>query len=300
MIGVFLAMPIGVALMMVGGHERWMGPTDVALKYGAALLVPVAGVVAFGGRLKSLVLGFRNILDVLLDVDNYLREQPCTSAPRARICARFASVLRYVYARYDAVVIVAHSQGTVIAADLLRFLVAADCGALDPSLSRPPKTPIYLFTMGSPLRQLYGLRFPHLYRWARHGLSRGSMKRTDEIASTTGPDPAELDVSIWVNAYRSGDYIGRYLWRPDACDFAYEIEAMKIVQPWRRSNAAPFSSVNRAPGNRREFCIGAGAHTHYWDRTAPQVALQLDELVSFAAQGKTSLDPPPVSRRVEV
>ena len=299
-VGVFVAMPVGVALMLVQGHERWMGPTDLALGYGATLLVPVAGLVAFGGRLKALALGFRNILDVLLDVDNYLREQPAASAPRARICARFASLLRYVYPRYDAVVIIAHSQGTVIAADLLRFFVAADCAALDPTLARPPRVPVYLFTMGSPHRQLYGLRFPHLYRWARHALAPGSMRRSDDIVATTGPDPAELDVSIWVNAYRSGDYIGRHLWRPDGCEFAFEIGNAPIEQPWRLSDAPPFASVNRSPGNRREFCIGAGAHTHYWDRTAPQVARQLDELVSYAAAGKTSLDPPPAAARVQV
>ena len=31
--------------------------------------------------------------------------------------------------------------------------------------------------------------------------------------------------------------------------------------------------------NRREFCIGKGAHQHYWDGTAPQIALELDALI---------------------
>jgi hypothetical protein len=42
------------------------------------------------------------------------------------------------------------------------------------------------------------------------------------------------------------------------------------------------SEVETPPGNRREFCLGRGAHTHYWDETAPQVALELDRLVTKA------------------
>lgn len=28
-----------------------------------------------------------------------------------------------------------------------------------------------------------------------------------------------------------------------------------------------------------EFCIGAGAHTHYWDDTAPDIAQALNALI---------------------
>jgi hypothetical protein len=27
---------------------------------------------------------------------------------------------------------------------------------------------------------------------------------------------------------------------------------------------------------RREFCLGAGAHTHYWDGTSDEVAAEID------------------------
>ncbi len=33
---------------------------------------------------------------------------------------------------------------------------------------------------------------------------------------------------------------------------------------------------------RREFCIGAGGHTHYWDETAPDIAYELDRLIRDA------------------
>jgi hypothetical protein len=32
------------------------------------------------------------------------------------------------------------------------------------------------------------------------------------------------------------------------------------------------------------MCIGIGAHTHYWDRTAPDVAAALETLIEDPAQ----------------
>jgi hypothetical protein len=32
-------------------------------------------------------------------------------------------------------------------------------------------------------------------------------------------------------------------------------------------------------GLREEMCIGAGAHQHYWDQSAPDIAEKLDELI---------------------
>src|SRR5207244_10718736 len=72
--------------------------------------------------------GASGALDVLLDVDNYLRQHPKKNTPRARIAERCASLLRFVLDskecghEYGQVVIIAHSQGTIITADLLRFL----------------------------------------------------------------------------------------------------------------------------------------------------------------------------------
>jgi hypothetical protein len=33
-------------------------------------------------------------------------------------------------------------------------------------------------------------------------------------------------------------------------------------------------------GDAAEMCIGLGAHTHYWDHTAPDIRDQLDYLIS--------------------
>jgi hypothetical protein len=135
--------------------------------------------------------------------------------------------------------------------------------------------------MGSPLRQLYGLRFPHLYAWARHELRETWTDPATKIDQATPPDPEKLDVQVWVNAYRSGDYVGRYLWRPEQCTFLYATVDGPITQPWSIATYKKVvASTTAAPVTRREFCIGAGAHTHYWDRTAPQIAVQLDELIA--------------------
>src|SRR5207253_10762039 len=104
----------------------------------------------------------RPALGMILDVDNYLRESPDDATPRARITERFVSLLRYVGRRsFDRVVIISHSQGSVVSADLLRLLthgVTPDTSLVSPERFR-------LVTMGCPLRQLYGANFPYLYAW---------------------------------------------------------------------------------------------------------------------------------------
>jgi hypothetical protein len=107
------------------------------------------------------------------------------------------------------------------------------------------------------LRQLYSLRFPHQYAWARHNSAAWAGEY---------PDPAHLGIAQWVNAYRSGDYVGRYLWHPDTGD-----------DQWKFRDYA-----DKGNNSRREFCIGPGDHTHYWDKTAPAIAKELDRLIGDA------------------
>jgi hypothetical protein len=223
------------------------------------------------GPFRFLALGFRSALDIALDVTNWLRMHPLHRNPRARICARYASLLRHVCewqhpldgSRYGAVVIVAHSQGTVITSELLAFLKKAGhpgLARLDPS--HGDHLPVYLLTVGCPLRQLYGLRFPHLYAWARHG---------DASWPGATPAPDDLGVRHWFNAYRSGDYVGRYLWHPDTGTGRWDDD--------RRAHPA-----HPAPPDLAEQCLGAGAHTHYFDETAAEVGVILDTLISAACR----------------
>ncbi len=77
-------------------------------------------------------------------------------------------------------VIVSHSQGTVITADLMHYLRARSLALNEPNVLNTPRQAaasarelggwlgedrVKLLTMGSPLRQLYAARFPVPYRW---------------------------------------------------------------------------------------------------------------------------------------
>jgi hypothetical protein len=182
-------------------------------------------------------------------VDNWLREHPRDANPTARICARYASLLGYINQwrgeegkGYDALIIFAHSQGTVITADLLRFLRTEQQSNphFDSSLSKLfPEIPIYLFTVGCPLRQLYALRFPYLYGYAP--------VNEDEV----NPNPKDLGVCQWINAYRSGDYVGRHLWRNDPWKPVTESLSLAAWNPptglpqnvWHQDNRFDFLSA---------------------------------------------------------
>jgi hypothetical protein len=119
--------------------------------------------------------------------------------------------------------------------------------------SKNADLPVTFFSMGSPLRQIYSIRFPHLYEWVR--------QPNDDAVQQEKPDPAELGVRKWINAYRTGDYVGRVLWRSENNE-----------ESWR-------VAVHDFSSERRELCIGAGAHTHYWDATARSIAEELNRIV---------------------
>ena len=181
--------------------------------------------------------------------------------PKARIFNRYASLLRYIHhganpklptQDYGAIIIIAHSQGTVISADVLRVLTRTYAtpqnnksqdpnmdAELDPSMN-PTGLPVYLYTMGSPLKQLYNNAFPCLYDWMDH---------LDHLQN--------FGLKHWKNTYCTGDYVGRSLW------------------------AEPSESP---PTGFKEQCLGAGAHTHYWDNTFPEVAQSLDQMILELAQ----------------
>lgn len=262
------------------------------------LVASTTSLIAFRGRLNKLLLGFRSLLDVILDVDNYMRTRPVDDNPSARIYSRYVSVLRYLcnwedpqdQRGYDAILVVAHSQGTAITADLLRFLNYETKRATDPALARlvSGDLPIYFFTMGCPLRQLYGLGFPHLYNWARHyDKTPWTLKphKPLSIDQKQKPNPKKLlGVRRWVNTFRSGDYVGRYLWRGDCCDYQWRkpTQRGKDDTTWTSDRDLPVYISEDEHHTRREFCLGAGAHTRYWDGTSDEVAAEIDILIREA------------------
>jgi len=225
--------------------------------------IAISATAIYGVGLKYL----GTVLDTLLDVDNYLRTSPADLAPRAKV------------------VVVAHSLGTLVTTDLFRYLHRTGLAAQDRTLAPfgfgqkhgQAAIPIYLMTMGSPLRQLMNRFFPHLYWWLT---DRPDNSLGNSLGPAAGvPIPAinpqdlprtdEMRVKGWLNIYRSGDYVGRSLW----------------IGQWLRHNAttsyhhpaAIAMDVNR---ERAEMCIGLGSHTHYWDRTAPDVGAALDKLIT--------------------
>ena len=269
--------------------------------FAASAIVLLTAVAKFGG----------SALDLVLDVDNYLSTGPIEATPTARILERYASLFRYLsnYSEsgrgYDACVIVAHSLGTTITADILRVLhrqacgeegdrlAASSLGPLDSELrgifgrtagkgsTGQSRVPLYLFTMGSPLRQLMNRFFPHRFWWVRDEPDNGRAPLPDaaptlprDKVAGRDPSPAKLGVQQWSNAYRSGDYVGRGVW---------------LDEWYQRTDGKPGSGGYPEPisfsadATRWEACIGLGAHTHYWDGTAPDIATRLDELIVMAA-----------------
>lgn len=292
-VGMVVVMPLGeiVTFVIRAKHVSWAPrlqdfSTELLVWAGRFLVVGVTSLVAFRSRLKSLLLQLHNGLDVALDVDNYLREHPRGRTPRARIVARYTSLLRHVLAQNcDRVVIVAHSQGTVITADLLRYLwwhERQSPGYLERAgLARLRDVEVVFYSMGCPLRQLYSQRFPHLYQWARFEETGDGADASNVIPDETQPLAWELGLSGWINAYRSADYVGRHLWRQDDVSGLFDSSSSRPAgHPWV-TGAFNVSAAQTAAGpvEQREYCIGRGAHTHYWDRTAPQVALEIDQRI---------------------
>jgi hypothetical protein len=246
-----------------------MGLPTFDSRLGATLIAMLGCTIgliltASQGPLSFLALGFKSAIDVALDVIAWLQIRPANQNPKGRICARFVSLLRHICkehqtgAHYRAIVIVAHSQGAIISADLLRYLFfQKKRSELDSTLNPlfTDELPIYLMTFGSPLRQLYDLRFPDLYGWSFR----------PNHAVDEGPCIRELGVRAWLNGYRSGDYVGRFLWHKENDPDAWTL-----------------GSVTGKIKHQQDCCLGEGAHTHYFDETSPNVPIWLNRVISKA------------------
>ncbi len=278
---------IGVAVLLVGSQLArlgislpWLGV--VALPVGTwsgnllgTLVVLVAGgavgLVAIGGVAFKQLQALRAPLDAALDVDNHFREFPRKAIPRVMIIERYVAVLEHVLKQgHDRIVIVAHSQGTVITADLLRYLQRRE-QLLPPHLAQSSddrllrlgrelaSRNVRLLTCGSPLRQLYALRFPCQYGWV---LGKGA---------SHGPDPrADLGVAHWVNVWAAGDYVGRWLWTTARDPALPALSVDPAAYDGKPTQHAP---------DYRDLCLGADAHTHYFDLDNAVMLAELRTLV---------------------
>ena len=146
----------------------------------AIALVGLAGVAAYrAADFVSAALGVAR--DISVYSARTLAFSPDTPqghsvyATRQRIKARFHTVLAHLSRQYphDRLIVIAHSQGTVIAAQALLEGAA-------------PEKPTSLVTMGSPLTHIYGQYFAR------------------------GFDMADLPDRLvrWINIYRCDDFVG--------------------------------------------------------------------------------------------
>ncbi len=248
-----------------------------------------AALSVLGGQLSRRIPSLRGPLDVAMDIDNHFREFPRTDIPRAHIFSRYAALLEHVRAQgYERIVVVSHSQGTVISSELLRFLSSHDQQAPTPD-DRPrvlgqPLPPVSLLTLGCPLRQLYGARFPGLYAWV---LSRNG--------AVFGPRATDIGVKRWMNAFCSGDYVGRWLWSSAAHDAALAHPTASAVghDPFGRVdvytgfNPSPPDETSLQDAREVEVCLGLGAHTHYFERDQTTVAWMIDYLIRARSPGES-------------
>lgn len=244
-----------LAQWLAGALEHFQGETLVAA--GKWLAGGALTIVALGSRFTQTFGRLRVAIDAVLDIDNYFGDPPNRQPPRARIYSRYASLLSYLRdGGYARIVIVSHSQGTVISADLLRYLHVQRrlhdvVGAI----------PVALVTVGSPLRDLYAERFPLLYEW---------MGSSEAGFTSSAPSASDIGATEWVNACRSGDYVGRFIWTPPSDTARFRIAVVD-------SNGKV--EAQRA-GDRTEFCLGAGGHTHYFSNDAVALAVEIDRLIA--------------------
>ena len=276
------------------------GATQTLVSPLQAAVFSAAGIGAtlsvLGGALSRRIPSLRAPLDAAMDVDNHFREFPRTDIPRAHIFSRYAALLEHVRSQgYDRIVVVSHSQGTVISAELMRFLSSRDQAAptagATPQLGGQPLPPVNLLTLGCPLRQLYGARFPGLYAWvlAKNG-------------AVFGPRAADIGVQRWMNAFCSGDYVGRWLWSNAGHDTtlahpminAVDHDPFGRVDAYTGFNPAPPAEAGLLAAREVEVCLGLGAHTHYLEPDQTTVAWMIDWLIrAQPPTGAASMDAVP-------
>ena len=238
-----------------------------------ALAGSATGLLAIGRVGFKRVQALRTPLDAALDVDVHFREFPRKAIPRVRIAERYVALLEFVLDRgYERIVIVAHSQGSVITADLLRYLQqraklfdddprAGDDRLVQLGQRLAEEARVDLLTVGCPLRQLYATRFPSLYRWVLEPLDDAS-----------GPLPQELGLFRWYNLWGAADYVGRWLWsdgpRTDPSSLSVD--------------AAAYDGLPLTGRGWRDQCVGEMAHTHYFELDQAEVRAALGYLIVTA------------------
>jgi hypothetical protein len=297
----WLRVSTGASVETVAGLQQdlaWLTALDEWVQSVSANWMDKLVLLAAGGTAGLLALGkvairqlqaLRAPLDAVLDVDNHFREFPRKAISRVLILERYVSLLDHLRQQgYTRVVLVAHSQGTVITAELLRYVQQR--ARLQDGLPRCPEgarsstsgqvdmeqlrlwldgIELHLMTVGSPLRQLYALRFPSLYPWPVADLA------DPQKLGWRGPCLAEFGLRRWTNLWGTGDYVGRWLWAADSGEHVIPLQ----VDESRYAGAAV--AGQDAEGRCwKDQALGPDAHTHYFDLDQRLVGRELVDLVT--------------------
>jgi hypothetical protein len=259
--------------------DRWLGKLVLLVAGGAA------GLLALGKVAIRQLQALRAPLDAVLDVDNHFREFPREAISRVLIVERYVALLDHLRQQgYTRVVLVAHSQGTVITAELLRYLQQRPLLQKAPHGGQPTQAgqvdldrlrqwldgaDLRLLTLGCPLRQLYALRFPSLYPWPV------ALVDDKHHPAWCGPRPAELGLRHWSNLWGTGDYVGRWLWAAQQGP-----EPVPLQMDDARYAGEGVQGVDAQGCSWKDQALGADAHTHYFDLEQRDVAAELVSLVA--------------------
>ena len=156
-----------------------------------------------------------------------------------KIEARFRRALEEVLREGEVshLTVISHSQGSVIALDVLWYNWTADL------LKKRNVQNLFLVTMGSPFTHLYQYYFP--VRYPPLFLPDGSFNnnqnegwgRLYDTFASKKPNPERC---TWINLFRVDDPIGTHINR---------------------------QGIDKAEAFPRNYSLGCGGHTHYWSDT---------------------------------
>ena len=253
------------------------GPWASGIAIGIAILLAGLRLVPLGGSTGGALAPLQRVLDLPYDIANYLRLTGAgRGGARTAILERYRAILRATTeARhadgsigYDAVVLMGHSQGSLLTATVL-FGDAARREPEPPLVERDARLAARLadgglsvVTFGSPITQLYDRLLPDQYTGLRELPTRP--------AATLAPLSGE-----WVNAYRAGDYVGRAIW------------ADPLAPASNVPGAEAFSATVPGGPRFRDLCLAqAGGHVGYW--SDPVLARHLAEVVGGLVSHRAS------------
>ena len=103
-----------------------------------------------------------------------------------------------------------------------------------------------------------------------------------------GPRAEDIGVRQWLNAFTSGDYVGRWLWSRDGPnDDLLGHPLAEVLQPGALGRASVYDAFAPTPPDggeldaaaEAETCLGVGAHTHYFEPDQQEVAWLVDYLL---------------------